>query len=347
MVNGTWQTQRIEHLYLEPESALAEPCTDGFRLYTQGQGIFDDRRQVAGVLGIPEDQLDVELVPNGGAFGGKEDMSVQAQTALLAQATGRPVKLTLTREESIRIHPKRHPITHALHRRAATRDGRLTAVRARMIGDSGAYASVGGKVLERAAGHACGPYARPAVDIEALAVYTNNPPCGAMRGFGANQAHFAIEGCHRSAGGEGRARRLGDALAQRARGRRSVLDRPGARKVGRHQEDAPGREGGLLRREARGRAVGIACGIKNSGIGNGAMEWGKARLVVERDGTITLYNGYTEMGQGLLTVLTQFAAEVTGLPAAQSSARRWTRPTRSAAARRPARGPRSSAGARS
>ena len=112
VVSGTWQTQRIEHLFLEPESALAEPLPDGrLHLRTQGQGIFDDRRQVARFLGVRQEKIFVELVPNGGAFGGKEDMTVQAQTALLAHLTGRPVKLTLSREESIRLHPKRHPIT--------------------------------------------------------------------------------------------------------------------------------------------------------------------------------------------------------------------------------------------
>ncbi|MCL4846030.1 MAG: selenium-dependent xanthine dehydrogenase [Acidobacteria bacterium] len=315
VVSGTWRTQRIEHLYLEPESALAEPLPGGgLRLYTQGQGIFDDRRQVAAFLGLSEEQVQVELVPNGGAFGGKEDMSVQAHAALLAHLTGRPVRVTLSREESIRLHPKRHPIAMT-YTVGCDADGRLTAVRARMVGDSGAYASVGGKVLERAAGHACGPYEVPHVDIEARAVYTNNPPCGAMRGFGANQAHFAIEGCV-------------DLLA-RATGLdpweirwRNALDVGGTFCTGQVLDKSVGLKQTLLAvREAydaaraAGRAVGIACGIKNSGIGNGVSEWGKARLVVEPDGTVSLYNGYTEMGQGLLTVLTQFAVEVTGLPA--------------------------------
>ena len=316
VVSGTWKTQRIEHLYLEPESAIAEPQPDGtLRLFTQGQGVFDDRRQVAGVLGIPEDQLGVELVANGGAFGGKEDMSVQAQTALLAHVAKRPVKITLSREESIRIHPKRHPIT--MHYTVGCdADGHLTAVKARMIGDSGAYASVGGKVLERAAGHACGPYRTPNVDVESLAVYTNNPPSGAMRGFGANQAHFAMEGCMdllaAKVGIDGwemrwrNAVEVGDLFSTG-----QVLDKSvGIKKTLAAVKDR------YYEAKAQGRAVGVACGMKNSGIGNGAVEWGKARLVVEADGTVSLYNGYTEMGQGLYTVLTQFAAEVTGLPAA-------------------------------
>lgn len=317
VVSGTWRTQRIEHLYLEPECALAEPLPDGgFALYTQGQGIFDDRRQVARLLGIPEEQLKVELVPNGGAFGGKEDMCVQAQTTLLAKLTGRPVKLAVSREESIRIHPKRHPI-EMRYTVGCDAEGRLTAVKARMLGDSGAYASVGGKVLERAAGHACGPYRVEHVDVEAIAAYTNNPPCGAMRGFGANQASFAIEGCldllAAKVGLDGYQIRdrniveVGDVFSTG-----QVLDKSvGIRKTLEAVRDL------YYAARGDGKAVGIACGLKNSGIGNGVAEWGKCRLVVEKDETISLYNGYTEMGQGLLTILVQFASEVSGVPGAR------------------------------
>ncbi len=316
VVSGTWKTQRIEHLFLEPESALAEPLPDGrLHLYTQGQGIFDDRRQVAAFLGVDLEQIFVELVPNGGAFGGKEDMSVQSQTALLATITGRPVKITLNREESIRIHPKRHPLDIDMTV-GCDAEGRLTAVRARMVGDTGAYASVGAKVLERAAGHACGPYRVANVDIEAITVSTNNPPCGAMRGFGANQSNFAIEGSMdmlaEKAGLDGFAIRMLNAVEvgdmfttgqiyEKSVGLKKTLD--AVKDVYYEAKNA-------------GKAVGIACGIKNTGIGNGAKEWGKARLAVESDGTVSIYNGYTEMGQGLMTVLVQCAVEITGLPAA-------------------------------
>uniref|UniRef100_UPI003F949A67 molybdopterin cofactor-binding domain-containing protein n=1 Tax=Roseiarcus sp. TaxID=1969460 RepID=UPI003F949A67 len=195
VVSGEWRTQRIEHLFLEPEACLAQPLPDGrLHVFSQGQGIFEDRRQIASVLGEPEERLFVELVPNGGAFGGKEDMTIQAQTALLARLTGRPVRIELSREESIRMHPKRHPMTMT-YTVGCDAEGRLTAAKIAIVGDSGAYASVGGKVLERAAGHACGPYRMPALEVEAIAAYTNNPPCGAMRGFGVNQTSFAIEGC--------------------------------------------------------------------------------------------------------------------------------------------------------
>ena len=315
VVEGTWRTQRVEHLFLEPECALAEPLEGGgLRLYTQGQGIFDDRRQVAAFLGLPESALQVELVPNGGAFGGKEDMSVQAQTALLAHLTGRPVRARLSREESIRLHPKRHPLT--MHYQVGCdADGRITAVKARFIGDSGAYASVGGKVLERAAGHSCGPYRVPHVDVEAIAAYTHNPPCGAMRGFGANQASFAIEGCV-----DLLAAKVGlDGYQMRERNIVAVGDLFSTgqvleKSIGIARTLAAVKDHYYEARRA-GKAVGIACGVKNSGIGNGVAEWGKCRLVVEPDRSVTLYNGYTEMGQGLSTVLQQFAAEVTGLPA--------------------------------
>ncbi len=286
VVTGTWRTQRIEHLYLEPEAALAEPLADGrLMIYTQGQGVFDDRRQVASFLGVDESELAVELVPNGGAFGGKEDLSIQAQTALLARITGRPVKLTLDREESIRVHPKRHPIVMD-YTVGCDDEGRLTAVRARMIGDTGAYASVGSKVLERAGGHACGPYEVANVDVVAEAVMTHNPPCGAMRGFGANQANFGMEGAL-------------DLLAEKVGldpweiRWRNALEVGGTFATGQIFEKSVGIKKTLEAvkesydaARAAGRAVGIACGLKTSGIGNGVPEWGKARLVVEANGTV-------------------------------------------------------------
>jgi len=315
VVAGRWRTQRIEHLFLEPEAALAEPLPDGrLHLHSQGQGIFDDRRQISTFLGEPEERIHVELHPCGGAFGGKEDLSIQAHAALLARLTGRPVKLVLNREESVLLHPKRHPITLD-YEVGCDAEGRLTAVRARMVGDTGAYASVGAKVLERAAGHACGSYRVPHVDVEAWAVTTNNPPCGAMRGFGANQAHFALEGAL-------------DLLAEKAGldgweiRWRNAIDPGDALTTGQVLTASVGVKPCLAAVRDRyyaakrsGRAVGIACGIKNSGLGNGAVEYGRARLVVEEDGTVGLFNGFTEMGQGLLTVLVQCAVEATGLPA--------------------------------
>ncbi len=315
VVSGIWRTQRIEQLYLEPESMLAVPEPDGLlHLYSQGQGIFDDRAQVASVLGIPESQIFVELVPNGGAFGGREDMTIQAQTALLAYLTKRPVRITLSREESIRMHTKRHPIT-MFYTVGCDAEGRLTAAKVSLIGDSGAYASVGGKVLERAAGHACGPYRVPAVAIESIAAYTNNPPCGAMRGFGVNQTSFAIEGCM-----DLLAAKIGiDGWEMRWR---NVLRTGDVFTTGQVLEKGVGIEQTLLAVKSayyaareQGRAVGVACGVKNSGLGNGVIEYGKCCLTVEEDSTVGLHTGFTEMGQGLLTVLIQCAVEASGLPA--------------------------------
>src|SRR5262249_34397477 len=179
----------------------------------------------------------------------------------------------------------------------------------------------GSKVLERAAGHAAGPYNVPNIDVESLAVYTNNPPCGAMRGFGANQASFAIEGAV-----DLLAEKVGlDGWEMRFR---NILRAGDSFSTGQVLERGVGLERTMLAvkdayyaARAAGRAVGIGCGIKNCGIGNGAVEYGKARLRVEADGTVSLYNGYTEMGQGLLTVLIQCACEVTGLPADRFRAR--------------------------
>ena len=315
VVEGKWETQRIEHLFLEPESAVAIPLEGGrFKLLTQGQGIFDEQRQVASFLGLKEEDVDVELLPNGGAFGGKEDMSCQSQTALMAYLTKRPVKLTLSREESVRIHPKRHPIWME-YKVGCDAEGKLTAVWSRMVGDSGAYASVGAKVLERAAGHSCGPYVVPNVEIEALAAYTNNPPCGAMRGFGVNQSAFAMEGCL-----DQLATKVGiDGWTMR---RRNALVNGDAVTTGQVLKEGVGLVATLdavkdryMQARAEGKHIGIACGLKNTGIGNGVAEWGKARLVVEDDLTVSIYIGYTEMGQGLLTVAIQFAVQATGLPA--------------------------------
>ena len=312
IVTEIFQTQFIEHLFLEPESCLVAPPAPGtkvFTLYSQGQGIFDDRRQVASAMAMAEDELNVVLVTNGGAFGGKEDLSIQAQTTLLAKVTGRPVRLTLSREESIRLHPKRHPI-RMTYTVGCDDKGALTFVRARMIGDKGAYASVGSKVLERAAGHATSAYRVSNVDVEAHAVYTNNPPCGAMRGFGANQAAFAMESCM-----DMLAEKAGiDAWEIRYLNALDVGDRFGTGQVLTHSVGLK-KTLELVKDQYKGaRFAGIACGIKNCGIGNGVPETGRARLIVAADGkSIELRQGYTEMGQGLYTVCIQVASEVTGL----------------------------------
>jgi len=307
-VEETFTTQRIEHAFLEPEASLAVPEGDGLKVFSQGQGVHDDQRQIAAILGIDAQRVEVELVSNGGAFGGKEDLSIQGHAALAAWLLQRPVKAVLTREQSILIHPKRHPLS--LHYKAGCdAEGRLTAVRADIIGDTGAYASVGAKVLERAAGHSCGPYRVPNIDVVARTVYTNNPPCGAMRGFGANQAAFAIEG-------------ILDRLAEKVGldgydiRERNVLD-PGDRfATGQRMNAGCGiRQTLEAVREVYKAAptAGIACGIKNTGIGNGMADTGRVAIQVLETGRLEILTGFTEMGQGLHTILRQVVSEETGL----------------------------------
>ena len=307
IVREVFQTQRIEHAFLEPESTLAVPTEGGLHVYSGGQGVWDDRDQIAAILDVPKDKVIVELVSNGGAFGGKEDMSNQGQTALAAWLLGVPVKCTLSREESFLMHAKRHPIRLAYEASCDT-DGRLTAVRVRAIGDSGSYASVGMKVLERAAGHASGPYRVPNIDVEAIAVRTNNPVCGAFRGFGANQAQFAMEGVlDRLAalvgisGWEIRKRNVirpgevwgpGQIMDDGVAGAEECLDRA-----------KPYIDQAL----AEGKAVGVGLGLKNSGLGNGLREVTGAVVRFRSDGIIEVRHGFTEMGQGVHTVALQVA----------------------------------------
>ena len=191
-------TQRIEHAFLEMEATLACPWEKagqrGVKVFDCGQGVYEDRKQLADMLDLPERQVNVVQVQNGGGFGGKEDMTTQGHAALLCWHTDLPVMVRLTRAESLRMHPKRHPIVmeYAL---GCDEQGKLTALVATMHSDSGAYASVGMKVIERAVAHSAGAYTVPNVHVIGTAVITNNVPCGAMRGFGANQACFAIESC--------------------------------------------------------------------------------------------------------------------------------------------------------
>ncbi|MDP6976078.1 MAG: molybdopterin-dependent oxidoreductase [Acidimicrobiales bacterium] len=314
VVEEVFQTQRIEHAFLEPESTLAVPTGDGgLYVYSGGQGVWDDRNQVASVLGIDQQRVTVELVSNGGAFGGKEDMSNQAQTALAAFLLDRPVRCTLSREESLLMHPKRHPIRMA-YRAGCDAEGRLTALWARMLGDSGPYASVGMKVLERAAGHASGPYVVPAIDVEATAVRTNNPVCGAFRGFGANQAQFAMEGVMDRlaaavgiSGWEMRSRNVvgpgdvwgpGQVMDDGCLGARACLDDVKAA----HDEAV-----------AAGKPVGVGLGLKNSGLGNGFKEVARAVVHFREDGAVEVRHCWTEMGQGVHTVALQVAVEELGV----------------------------------
>ncbi|MCA9292282.1 MAG: selenium-dependent xanthine dehydrogenase [Phycisphaerales bacterium] len=309
VVEHEYTTQRIEHAFMEPEACIATPTEHGVKLWSQSQGVYEDRRQVALLLGLAEKHVEVELVPNGGGFGGKEDLSVQGHTALMAHLLQRPVKVELTRDESIRVHPKRHPL-HMAYTIGADAQGKLLAVRAKITGDTGAYASVGAKVLERAAGHSTGAYHVPNVDVVATAVYTNNVPCGAMRGFGANQATFALECAI-------------DELCALA-----GFDRWQFRYDNALTEDGSTATGQVLATgigirktlEAvkddfqNAKYAGIACGLKNTGIGNGMPDAGTARIIVRSPNHVEIHHGWTEMGQGVHTMAIQTFCEETGLP---------------------------------
>ena len=313
-VHVVFETQRVEHAFLEPEATLAVPLDDGrLHVYSGGQGVWDDRDQIASVLGIDTDHVTVELVSSGGAFGGKEDLSNQAQTALAAWLLDRPVACVLTRRQSLLLHPKRHPM-RLTYQAGCDEDGRLTGLRVRIVGDSGAYASVGAKVLERAAGHASGPYAWDAVDVVALAVRTNNPVCGAFRGFGASQAQFAMEGVM-----ERLAEQTGiDPWELR---RRNAITPGGVWGPGQIMD--AGARGAVATLEAikphydEARAAGHACGIgfalKNSGLGNGVRELSKATVRLDADGTLEVRHGWTEMGQGAHSVAVAVVAEELGV----------------------------------
>ena len=316
VVRETFQTQRIEHAFLEPEATLAVPSGSGetrrLHVYSGGQGVWDDRNDIARVLGLANDRVTVELITNGGAFGGKEDMSNQAHASLAAWLLDAPVKCVLSREESLLMHAKRHPIRMS-YEMGCDENGKLTALRVRAVGDSGAYASVGMKVLERMAGHASGPYHLPSIDVESIAVRTNNPVGGAFRGFGANQAQFAMEG-------------MLDRLAELAGidsweiRRRNVIQPGMVWGPGQLMDD--GCNGALACLEAikphydeakkAGKAVGLGLGLKNSGLGNGLKEVTRAVVRIEDDGSLEVRHGWTEMGQGINTVAMQVAIEELG-----------------------------------
>jgi aldehyde oxidoreductase len=335
-VHEVFETQRIDHAFLEPESTLAVPSGSGddqrLHVYSGGQGVWDDRDDICRVLAVDTDRVVVELVSNGGAFGGKEDMANQAQTALAAWLLGRPVKCTVSREESFRIHSKRHPIRME-YWAGCDADGVLTAVRVRAVGDSGAYASVGMKVLERAAGHATGPYHVPAVDVESIAARTNNLLCGAFRGFGANQAQFAMDGV---------LDRLAEAVGVSGwEIRKRNVIRPGAVwGPGQMMDDGAGGAEACLdaikpaydAAVTAGKAVGLGLGLKNAGLGNGLREVSGAvvRFVpdaseglraegsaakprVDGKPRVEVRHGWTEMGQGVHTVALQVAAQELGI----------------------------------
>jgi CO/xanthine dehydrogenase Mo-binding subunit len=299
----------IEHGFMEPEAAIAYPHGEGIEVLSQGQGIYEDRVQIAKLLGLPLEQVRVVLVPNGGGFGGKEDLSVQGHAALFAYHLQEPVKVRLTRDESILMHPKRHPIWMD-YSIGCNADGKLTFCQGRFVGDTGAYASVGMKVLERSAGHATGAYTFPVTDIVSTAVYTNNLPCGAMRGFGVNQTAFALES-------------LIDDLCEQGGFDRwqfrydNALDDGDMTATGQIIESGAGAKATLLAVKDefyQAKYAGIACGIKNTGIGNGMPDASQVSITIAAADKIIVNHGWTEMGQGVHTMALQTLCQETGLP---------------------------------
>ena len=305
-VTTHYETPWTEHAFLEPECAVAMPFDDGVFIYSSDQGTYDTQHECCIMLGLPPEKVIVENKLVGGGFGGKEDVSVQHHAALLAYLTKRIVKVKLSRQESIVVHPKRHPMWMDITT-ACDENGYLTAMKAVVVSDTGAYASLGGPVLQRACTHAAGPYNFQVIDIDGKAVYTNNPPAGAFRGFGVTQTCFGSE------------RNL-DLLAEKVgispweiRYRNAI--RPG--QVLPNGQIADASTGVAETLEAVKEVyesepyAGIACAMKNAGVGVGLPDWGRCRLLV-KDGKVEIHAGASCIGQGLGTVLTQVVSETTG-----------------------------------
>jgi aldehyde oxidoreductase len=313
-VEDEYRTSFVEHAYLEPESCLAVPEPGGrIRLHVASQGPSGDVLQVAAALGVDASQVHICATPMGGGFGGKEDITVQIIAALGAQCTGRPVKLTLGRRESVRVSTKRHPFSMR-YRTGATADGRLVAADCRVESNNGAYASVGESVLVRAASFACGPYEIPHARVRAEAWFTNANPAGAMRGYGSPQVTFASEvQLNRLA------ERLGiDQFEVRLR---NALVAGSTTITGERLCSSVGvRECLLAVRSALARyaapavpegwriGIGVAASYKNVGIGAGYDDRADATAEVRRDGTLVLEVGCVDMGQGAKTAMAQIAA---------------------------------------
>ncbi len=296
-----------EHAFMETECAVAFPEDGGIHIISGDQGIYQTQRECSDALGLPPEKVRVSAAMVGGGFGGKEDMSVQHHAALLAQKTGRPVKVKLTRQESILVHPKRHAMEIDLTT-ACDENGRLTAMKAVIISDTGAYASLGGPVLQRACTHAAGPYNYQNIDITGRAYYTNNPPAGAFRGFGVPQSCFATE-CNLNQLAEMagltpfeiryiNAVRPGDTLpnGQIADENTAMVETLEA--VREICEKNP--------------KAGIACAIKNSGLGVGVPDTGRCRITV-KDGKVHVTSSAACIGQGMGTVQIQMLCQTAGL----------------------------------
>ena len=303
IVERTYETPFTEHAFMEPECAVAAPYGDGVFVYASDQSVYDDQREIARMLKLPEEKVRVQATLVGGGFGGKEDMSVQHHAALAAYLLKCPVKVKLTRQESLEVHPKRHPMRIHI-RLGADRSGRIKGMKAEILADTGAYASLGGPVLQRACTHASGPYDFQNFEVDGKAMYTNNVPAGAFRGFGVTQSCFAMEGAM-----DELARRVGlDPFEIRML---NVL-RPGSVMP---NGQIAGPDTGIIECLEAVRTAyyssdrtGIALAMKNSGVGVGVPDAGRCILSVEK-GKIHIRSSAACMGQGIGTVMLQIAAE--------------------------------------
>ena len=309
IVSNKYSVPFTEHAFLEPESALAIPTDKELIVYTGSQSIYDDLREISALLGVNIDKIRVISKYVGGGFGGKEDMSCQHHTALLAYLTGMPVKMTLTRLESIYVHPKRHAMEMEFTT-ACDENGVLTAMKAKIIADTGAYASLGGPVLQRACTHAAGPYNYQNSEVEGIAVYTNNPPAGAFRGFGVTQSAFATES---------NINRLAElvGISPWEIRWRNAIEAGQELPNGQIADNNTAFKQTLLAVKDeyhKSEFAGIACAFKNSGIGVGLPDIGRTLLEVQ-NGKVIIRTSAACMGQGVGTVMTQIVCEVLNIDA--------------------------------
>jgi len=331
VVSGEYEVGMQDQAFLGPESGLAVPAEDGgVDLFVSTQWLHVDRSQVAASLDLPEEKVRISLAGVGGAFGAREDVSMQIHACLLALHTGRPVKMVYGREESFHGHVHRHPARMA-YEHGATRDGDLVYVRARILLDGGAYASSSTAVCSNAACFAAGPYAVPNGRVDASVAYTNNPPCGAMRGFGAVQVCFAHESqmdkLAAALGMDPVALRVRNALETGMRlptGQEvecpapvaELLERVRAMDPAPESEGVPGGVAGVTRGEGVRRGVGYAVGFKNIGYSEGFDDYSTARVRLSLAGgepLVEVHTAAAEVGQGLVTLLGQIARTELGV----------------------------------
>ena len=309
VVTQTYRTPFTEHAFLEPESAVAFPYKDGVKVLSSDQSVYDTRHEISIMLGWDPERVVVENKLVGGGFGGKEDVSAQHIAALAALKVNRPVKVTFSRQESINFHPKRHAMegTFTL---GCDENGIFTALDCEIYFDTGAYASLCGPVLERACTHSVGPYCYQNTDIRGYGYYTNNPPAGAFRGFGVCQSEFALESNINLL-----AEKVG--ISPWEIRYRNAIEPGKVLPNGQIADCSTALKETLLAvkdaYEAHPGRAGIACAMKNTGVGVGLPDKGRAKLIV-RDGNVEIYCAASDIGQGCATVFVQIAAEATGLP---------------------------------